>query len=384
MTNETFEPPERGVIFWPVGTGDSTTVVLDDEHWIQIDIHHLAAADEAGDRRVAIVDRLVELLPRRDGKPYLAAFAATHLDKDHILGFQALLDAGVVIGELWFSPRVLWDAREAGELCEDAQAFVTEVDGRVDANKGGGAASGDRILIIGDDDILSETPYSELPAECFTRPGEFFTTLDGEDLHETFRVFVHAPFKDDGSAERNDTSLGLQITLADGETTGTLITLGDLAYPDVKKIFDRSQPEDLLWSALLAPHHCSKSVMYWQDEGEDAPTLKQALLDAIGDAADDRGAWIIASCDEIPATDEDGANPPHRIAADRYEELVEAGRFLVTGDAAPQPLVFELGQDGLCLRDAPEADGMGVTVPEATAAAAGAATAGHTSAVGFG
>jgi hypothetical protein len=46
VTNETFEPPERGVIVWPVGTGDSTTVVLDDEHWIQIDIHHLV--DPAG------------------------------------------------------------------------------------------------------------------------------------------------------------------------------------------------------------------------------------------------------------------------------------------------------------------------------------------------
>jgi hypothetical protein len=383
MSNDTFQAPERGVIFWPVGTGDSTTVVVDEERWVQIDLHHLAAADEDDDPRVAVVDRLVELLPHRDGTTYLAAFAATHLDQDHILGFKALLDHQVQIGELWFSPRVLWDAREAGELCADAQAFVAEVDRRVDANKGGGAESGDRILIVGDDDILSETPYSELPAECFTRPGEFFTTLDGDDFHEIFRVFVHAPFKDDGSAERNDTSLGLQITLADGETTGTLMTLGDLAYPDVKNVFDRSKAEDLLWSVFLAPHHCSKSVMYWQDEGEEEPTLKQPVLDAIENAADDRGAWIVASCDEIPATDEDGANPPHRIAADRYEELVDAGRFLVTGDAAPEPLVFELGDEGLCLRDAPDG-GEDRTVPAATAAAGGADVSSHTSAVGFG
>ena len=94
-----FQFPERGIVFWPVGVGDSTTVVIDEDTVLQIDLHHLKAADEDDDPRVAIVDRLVELLSTRGGKPYLAGFAATHLDEDHVLGFSELLDR-VTIGDL--------------------------------------------------------------------------------------------------------------------------------------------------------------------------------------------------------------------------------------------------------------------------------------------
>jgi hypothetical protein len=378
-----FELPTRGAIFWPVGTGDTTTIVVNDEKWVQIDIHDVQGADDDDDPRVPVVDRLCELTPQRDGEPYIAAFAATHLDKDHICGFGELNERAL-LGELWFSPQVFWDAGERDTLADDAKAFINEVDRRIDVIRAKGTVgSGDRILIVGHDDILSEYPYSELPAECFVRPGEFFDTIDGDDHGDIFRAFVHAPFKNDGSKERNDTSLALQITLADGETTGTVMTFGDLAYPDVKKIFERSSDDDLLWSVFQAPHHCSKSVMYWKDEGEDDASLKQHILDEIEAAADERGAWVVASCECVPAKDEPGANPPHKIAADRYEGIVDAGRFLVTGDHAPDPLVFELGTEGLCTRG----DGKtpkGPTPGEAASAASGTALSGHSSATTFG
>src|SRR5438094_10634819 len=106
-----FELPPRGIVFWPIGVGDSTSVVIDKETVLQIDLHHLKAAEDDDDPRVPIVDRLVELLPERDGKPYLAGFAATHLDADHILGFAELLDR-VPIGHLWFTPRIFRDVDE--------------------------------------------------------------------------------------------------------------------------------------------------------------------------------------------------------------------------------------------------------------------------------
>jgi beta-lactamase superfamily II metal-dependent hydrolase len=96
--------PARGLVFWPVGTGDSTTIVIDDDHVIQVDIHDMAMADDDDAIVAAVVDRLVEVLPERDGQPYLAAFILTHADKDHCLGFTDLLDK-VSIGELWATPR---------------------------------------------------------------------------------------------------------------------------------------------------------------------------------------------------------------------------------------------------------------------------------------
>jgi len=62
--------PSRGVVFWPVGTGDSTTVIIDDEVVLQVDLHDMAKADDDENPEVPVVDRLVEALPLGDGEPY--------------------------------------------------------------------------------------------------------------------------------------------------------------------------------------------------------------------------------------------------------------------------------------------------------------------------
>lgn len=349
-----FVLPSRGIVFWPVGVGDSTTVVIDGETLLQVDLHRLKAADDDDDPRVSIVDRLLELLPERDGKPYLAGFAATHLDEDHICGFAELLER-VTIGDLWFTPRIFRDVDE-GTLCEDGKVFVAEAERRIEkVCEQGNVGSGDRIRIVGHDELLSEPPYSELPADTFVIPGEFLTAIDGEDRKDAFRAFVHAPFKDDGSKERNDTSLALQVTLHDGDNTLNALLLGDLSYPDLKSIFERSKPEDLTWNAFLAPHQCSKRAMYWAEEAGGEPRLRQDILDAIKDAVGSPGV-VVVSADKIPTGNQAGDNPPHAKAANRYREIAPDG-VICTGqypDAdAPEPLVFELDTDGPALRDAP-------------------------------
>jgi hypothetical protein len=72
--------PARGAVYWPVGTGDSTTLVIDDEIVMQVDLHDLAKASDENDSAIAVVDRLVEVLPVVDGMPYLATFVLTHID----------------------------------------------------------------------------------------------------------------------------------------------------------------------------------------------------------------------------------------------------------------------------------------------------------------
>src|SRR5271155_1351260 len=102
-TDKDFALPKQGVVFWPVGTGDSTTIVVTDEAVVQVDLHHLECSELEDDPRIPIVDRLVSLLPSVGDKPYLAVFVLTHPDKDHCLGFRELLKK-VRIGEIWFSP----------------------------------------------------------------------------------------------------------------------------------------------------------------------------------------------------------------------------------------------------------------------------------------
>ena len=348
--------PDRGFVFWPVGCGDSTTVVVDADTIVQIDLRHIEEAEQDDDPRCPVLDELVDLLPDRDEKPYLAAFGATHLDKDHILGFAELLEK-VTIGDLWFTPRVLWE-QDQDELCDDAKAFVEEAERRIKKMKESGeVGSGDRIRIIGFSDTLEEHSdiYKNLPEGAVTVPGSEFHSIDGDDHSDIFRAFVHAPFKEDAEAERNRTSFALQVTLTNGDSSARALLLGDLSYPGLKQIFTRSEDDDLAWDLFLAPHHCSKSAMYGRDDGETEDSLKQKLLDEIEGAACE-GAYIVASAPPIPDKDEENANPPHLIAAQRYRELVDGDHFLCTGEhpniKTPEPIVMEVNDDEIALRKA--------------------------------
>lgn len=351
--------PTRGVIFWPVGTGDSTTLVLDEEHFVQVDLHDLAMADEDDAIVSAVNDDLVEILPRRNGRPYLAAFILTHADKDHCLGFADLLEK-VDIGELWATPR-LWRelADDDVQLCDDALAFQDETVRRVDAtiaavDKGEEPVSGDRVRVVGYDTEQSAHAYSELPDEYLSYPGDAVSSVDGYDLSEVFEAFIHAPFKDDCTAERNTTSLALQIRLKGEEDDGHILFLGDLTHETIRKIFeyseDHNRPERLEWDVLLAPHHCSKRALYERVDGKEV--LQQDVVDALERHAADPCTVVISSC-AFPETDTEGANPPHLLARDRYEEI--ADDVLVTAEFPDAdtavPIAFVLADSGLTLLD---------------------------------
>lgn len=349
--------PTRGAVFWPVGTGDSTTLVVDDETVVQVDLHDMAKADDDETPEVPVVDYLVECLPMRDGKPYLAVFALTHADKDHCLGFEDLLSK-VTIGELWATPR-LWhefDEDGAPDLCSDARAFQREADRRVNAIRtaiaaGGTPGSGDRIIVIGHDEEHQKYTYGDLPAQYKSGPGHSITAIDGQERAGQFEAFIHAPFASDAAAERNETSLAMQVTLLDESgVDGKLLLFGDLAHDTIMKIFsfseDKDRPQYLEWDLLLAPHHCSKKVMYLRSlDGEEV--LEQDVLTKFEDHRR-AGAVVIASSHQVPAEDTDGANPPHRMAADRYMEI--ADEFLNTMSWLdvndPSPIVFGVSAQG--------------------------------------
>ncbi len=339
--------PSRGFLFWPVGNGDSTSIIIDEDTMIQVDLNHLESSEEEEDSRISIIDELVDLLPEVDGKPYLAVFALTHPDQDHCRGFPELLKQ-VTIGEIWHSPRIFREY--AKDLSDDATAFQKEAKRRVKQiiKYDGQVEGGDRLRLIGYDELLEEDEFEDFPREYLTVPGNTITIVDGQDVEDLFEAFVHAPFKDDSSGERNDTSLAMQVNLKDGDTCGRTMLLGDHCYPTLKKIFDKSEAEDLEWNVFLAPHHCSKKVMYWKDEGDEKEKLKQDILDAIENASGKPG-YIIASCEPIPSSNAEGDNPPHAKAKNRYQEIVPDD-FICTqehpNEDNSEPIVFELNENG--------------------------------------
>ena len=267
-----FDLPARGLVFWPVGNGDSTTIVVDSQTYLQVDLNQREKSEDDDDPGWSVVDELVESLPTVDGRPYLAAFALTHPDQDHCRGFVKLLDE-VDIGELWFTPRVFREFKK--DLCDDAEEFKKEAERRVKEtiSVNGDPGAGNRVRVFGYSELL-EDEFEHFPEDRLTIPGNGLTVIDEKDVSEKFRAFVHAPFKDDDAGERNDTSLGMQVTLSEGDKRIRALLLGDLSYPIIRRIFKVSDADDLAWNVLLAPHHCSKAAMYWKDDGEEEEELK--------------------------------------------------------------------------------------------------------------
>ena len=338
----TFKLPTRGFVFWPVANGDSTTIVINSEKLIQIDVNHLETSENDDEPTWSVIDELVAGLPKKNDRPYLSVFVLTHPDEDHCRGFSKLLEE-VDIGELWFTPRIFLEYKK--DLSDSAKAFKEEAERRVGATikAKGDPGAGDRIRVFGYASLIEEDNFRDFPKDRLVVPGNELTTVDEDDVSQEFRAFAHSPFKDDIEGERNDTSLGLQITIYEGDEDLRALLLGDLKYPAVQHIFDVSEANDVSWNVLLAPHHCSKSVMYWQDDGDDEETVKQDILDAI-DSASKKLNQIVSSSNPIPSSNKKGDNPPHAKAKKRYEEVTT--NFVCTmenpSEDNPEPVVAKL------------------------------------------
>jgi hypothetical protein len=360
MADEFKLPEKKGVVYWPVGTGDSTTIVLrPGELVMQIDLRHLEKADDDTEPEWPLLDHLIKALPKRNGKPYLAVFALTHPDKDHIQGFSELLRK-VHIGELWHTPKIFRDHEDDEEpMCDDALAFRKEAHRRRDAILANPTRvnSGDRLRVIGHDDILKENDYKGLPETAKSRPGDKVSLCNGTDLSGHFEAFIHAPFKDDQASSKNNTSLSLNIVLREGEKYAQFFFFGDREYPSITQIFDVTEAGPnkayLYWDVMLCSHHCSKKVMYWKDEGAEEATFKKDIMDRFKKYARKDGYIVASSHSDF--TDAEGDNPPHKRARSRYEEIVKAGGFLCTHEhpdkKSPRPIVFTVNEHGLQFED---------------------------------
>lgn len=352
------ELPNSGFVFWPVGNGDSTTVVIGTRNIVlQVDLHHMAKSDDCDEEHVPIVDELVRLLPTRNGRPYLACFALTHPDKDHVQGFAELLEQ-VDIGQIWHTPRIFRE--NDSDLCDDAIAFKKEVERRreISIMNGDYTRSNNRVLIIGHDDIFADGKYENFPNRWRACPGDTVTAIDGIELSEVFQAFIHAPFSDGSDGERNETSLALHITVSNDGGTGRVLLLGDLSYPTLRRIVDETKKngrqERLDTDILLAPHHCSKKTMYWKDEDDDKEVLKQDILDDFDEMVGQNGR--IVSSSESDFSDKKGKNPPHLKARKRYEEIVLSKDHFICTHEHGGPIAFEIGIDGCTLLEVEPTD----------------------------
>jgi len=356
------------VLFFPVGNGDMTLIILESGRKVLIDMNIRAAADDPYDDTPDVAGELGGHLTRdAEGRLFVDAFLLSHPDQDHCTGLRTHFHLGppsdwskaadkIFIRELWSSPLVFRRASSQHKLCEDAKAFNSEARRRVARFRAASrsVSDGDRILILGEDE---DGKTDDLVA-ILVKAGATFSRVNGQhDPSMTARLLAPQPRSDDQDEEelrsKNHSSTILNFALA-GEgvpDVARFMSGGDAEVAIWERLWQRysAYPEYFAYDILQAPHHGSwHSLSYdsWSDYGDDAevcPDARSALSQAR------RGAAVIVSSNPI----KDDENDPPCIRAKReYEAIVSAvgGSFICVGEQPseknPETVEFEVGRYG--------------------------------------
>ena len=355
---------KHSIKFYPVGNGDCDLVTIGGANKkMMFDCNFRQKAEEDNDEMYNVLDDLLtnELTSKKCGLPFLDAFLLTHPDEDHCLGFKDKFYLGdpdavpqsakdnkkILIGELWYSPRVFKEYTK--DLSEDAKAFKKEAKRRMDLYKSDSKKAdkdGNRIRIIG----WTDNPDLEGLEDRITVPGNTISEVNGSRCNY-FEMFVHAPFKDDiENADRNETSIVSQLRFKsdkDKESIARVFLAGDAEWHVWDKIMSVTKDDDYLhWDLLEAPHHCSYT--FFADSRDDEPN--QASLDFLDKR--EENAYVVSSSNVIK---KNAVNPPCQKAKNRYTERVGDSNFFCTSgekDDDPQvPLVFDIEDGEVGLRE---------------------------------
>ncbi|MGH1487037.1 MAG: hypothetical protein ACRBCI_12560 [Cellvibrionaceae bacterium] len=344
------------VSFFPVGNGD--TVLFEVEgNTVMTDIHYRAKTeDESEDDYYPLREDIKEACKTSDGY-FLDCFVSTHPDKDHVLGFGTVFHTGdpsdykpddetILIKEIWVSKY----GSDPNYETEESKALIDEIKRR---KKLSGTADdnidGNRIKIFSLDDE---------------------DQVEGE-VNDSLRWRLLAPNDSEADIEDsgdetspnscNDSSLVIRWEYTKNNKKEYILLGGDAGYKIWERIRNDFSDQDLKWSVLLAPHHCSRcSLQFKNDDG-----VYEDSEDAISALSNINGKGFVVSSSKKVKKDQD--RPPAWEAKQKYLNILEEShenghkdRFLnpqTYGDKEkPKPVVFRLSENGLVLDKASKSE----------------------------
>ena len=352
---------KHSIKFYPVGNGDCSLITIGGANKkMMFDCNFRQKAEDDTDEMYDVLGDLLdnELTTKKCGLPFLDAFLLTHPDQDHCRSFADKFYLGdpdavspsakdekkILIGELWYSPRVFEE--QTGDLNADAKAFKKEAKRRMALYKSDPRKAdkdGNRIRIIG----WTDNPDLKGLEDRIVTPGNTISEVNGTNCRY-FEMFIHAPFKNDISGEdRNMTSIVSQLRF-DSEKehqVARIFLAGDTEWRIIEEIMDKtSDDNNLKWDLLEAPHHCS--YKFFADDREDDPNQKS--LDFLEKR--ESNAFVISSSKVVKQNSD---NPPCQKAKNRYTDRVGKSNFLCTSgtseDESDKPIIFVIDNDGLKL-----------------------------------
>lgn len=356
------------VIFYPVGNGDTTQIILSKGRRVLFDFCHRDKAEDADTPEIDLKARLKEDL-KAANRDYFDVVAFTHADLDHIQGSTELFelqhakkyqgDGRIKIRELWVPAAMLLEEADNDHQTEEYVLLRQEARHRL--------LEGKDILVFSKPQALADWLEPLLKARGESASARDHLFIDAGTIVPGFtqakdgaEFFCHSPFIkhcDDGDIIRNSAALVFNVRFnADGSTYDYL-EIGDAEYGNLEDIVSTTRyhknEDRLAWDLFNIPHHCSYRALN-EDKGKDetvpTPLVKDLLLMGKSDA------YIVSCSKPIPDVKDsyEQVQPPHiqaRKAYERYLKEIGGRKFLVTMEEPnankPEPIIFEIGNGGV-------------------------------------
>lgn len=354
------------ILFYPVGNGDTSQIILKNGKRILFDFRHLKKAEDEERPEIDLKKRLETELKEVQKKEF-DVVAFTHGDKDHIASsteFFELLHAEkyqgkerIKIKTLWVPAAMILETAKTDEQSEEYVIWRQEARYRLKAGKGIRVFSKPDMLKdwLAENDLTVESRKNLITDAGEIAP-EFSLERDGVEF------FCHSPFikhVDENEEFRNEAALIFNVRFKVEDQIFDYLAIGDSEFNVLEDIVDKSKKykrkDRLSWDILNIPHHCSyRALSDEKGEEETTPTVKVKELLLSGK----EGSLMISSSNPIPDSHKaySEKQPPHiqaRKCYERYLKKVGGSKLLVTmeeSDASnPSPIEIKVEKQGISI-----------------------------------
>ena len=356
------------VIFYPVGNGDTTQIILSSGRRVLFDFCHREKAEDPSTPEIDLKARLKADLKKAD-RDYFDVVAFTHADLDHIQGSTEFFElqhakkyhgeGRIKIHELWVPAAMLVEEADKDHQTEEFVLLRQEARYRL--------LEGKDILVFSKPEAVAEwlEPLLKERGEAASARDHLFidagTIVPGFTLaKDNVEFFCHSPFIkhcDEGDIIRNRASLVFNVRLRADEQNYDYLEVGDATWEEIEDIVNTTRfhknEDRLAWDLYNIPHHCSYLALSDEKgdkETEPKPLVKDLLL------MGKRDSYIVSCSKPIPDTKDAYSQtpPPHiqaRKAYERYLKEVDGRKFLVTMEEPngnkPEPITVEITGGGI-------------------------------------
>ncbi|WP_043632928.1 hypothetical protein [Chromobacterium haemolyticum] len=354
------------IIFYPVGNGDTSQIILENGKRILMDYRHRKKTEAGEGPEINLKARLDQEL-KDAGRDSFDVVAFTHADTDHIENsteFFELRHAAkyqgngrIKIDTLWVPAAMVLETGTNGQQSSEFVIWRQEARHRLKEGKGIRVFSKPEKL----KDWLEENGLTlESRRHLITDAGQLAPDFDIET--DGVEFFCHSPFikhVDDGDDLRNAASLIFNVRFRRNGADYDYLAVGDSEWSVLEDIVTTTKAhgnmDRLAWDLYNIPHHCSYLALS-DEKGEFETTPKPLVKEILLSGKD--GAYIVSSSCPILDTKEgrEQTQPPHIQAKKCYEtyrKKTGGARFLVTMEepnaTKPEPLEFKVDNHGVSL-----------------------------------